>query len=238
MQTHQTSIVYGADGCQGGWVAISKNLATGDISWRLYPTAHGLVYAQPVSAVIAVDIPIGLPDFGPRSCDIEARKLLGKRHPCVFPAPIRPALLARSWEEASRIRQLVEGKKMSLQAAGILPKIRAMDEILSPDPMLQKRIREVHPELSFWFLNNRTPLKYSKKKRLGLDERKKLLAPQFGQSVEQALEHRRGLRATQNDILDAFAALWTAERIACGVAETIPASPPRDSCGLTMEMVV
>ena len=39
------------------------------------------------------------------------------------------------------------------------------------------------------------------------------------------------------DILDAFAALWTAERIAAGRARTLPEQPPMDDTGLPMRIV-
>jgi len=37
-----------------------------------------------------------------------------------------------------------------------------------------------------------------------------------------------------DDLLDAFAVLWTARRIAEGKAVTLPARPPLDSFGLRM----
>jgi predicted RNase H-like nuclease len=40
-----------------------------------------------------------------------------------------------------------------------------------------------------------------------------------------------------DDLLDAFAALWTAERISNGTARTVPAAPLEDRFGLRMEMV-
>ena len=40
-----------------------------------------------------------------------------------------------------------------------------------------------------------------------------------------------------DDVLDAFAALWTAGRIARGEASTLPISPLRDSQDLPMEIV-
>ncbi|MFL5635521.1 MAG: DUF429 domain-containing protein, partial [Gemmatimonadaceae bacterium] len=44
--------------------------------------------------------------------------------------------------------------------------------------------------------------------------------------------------AADDDILDAFAALWTAERVARGAAITLPhADPPMDSVGLPMRML-
>jgi predicted RNase H-like nuclease len=44
--------------------------------------------------------------------------------------------------------------------------------------------------------------------------------------------------AADDDILDAFAALWTAGRIEQGTAVTLPhADPPVDSVGLPMQML-
>ena len=66
-------------------------------------TAKWLVSAD-VSAiqVIAVDIPIGLPDSAePRAADIEARKLLGKRRSSVFPTPHRAVLEAPTYAKAN-----------------------------------------------------------------------------------------------------------------------------------------
>ena len=62
-------------------------------------------------------------------------------------------------------------------------------------------------------------------------------------------EHFRGafdrLRPTlpqrsvaDDDLLDAFAALWTAERILNGTSQTVPRVPPEDRFGLRMEMVM
>ena len=42
---------------------------------------------------------------------------------------------------------------------------------------------------------------------------------------------------SSDDILDAFAGLWTAERIYKGEAKTLPENPPVDPMGLRMEMV-
>jgi predicted RNase H-like nuclease len=43
--------------------------------------------------------------------------------------------------------------------------------------------------------------------------------------------------ATDDDIADAFAALWTARRIVAGVARSLPDVPLLDSAGLPMRMV-
>jgi len=231
-------VISGADGCKAGWVVISKDLDSGSVSWRLCSTAHELAYSQPTPQIIALDIPIGLPEAGPRDCDLGARRLLGPgRASSVFPAPIRPVLAATSYHNACQIRLQVEGKKLSLQAWAIMPKIQDVDKLLRQDSELRARVREVHPEVSFYFLAGKRPLQHGKKRKNGREERRKLLEPIFGQWLQSALTERGKLASTEDDVLDAFVALWTAERIASGVSQTIPSAPPRDAFGLRMEMV-
>ena len=78
----------------------------------------------------------------------------------------------------------------------------------------------------------------SKKKAAGRLERASLLRAEFGEAFERALPERRRLGCAEDDLLDAFAALWTARRVARGVAEILPSEPPLDAFGLRMEMVV
>ena len=80
-------------------------------------------------------------------------------------------------------------------------------------------------------------MRHGKKSEAGKEERRELLEPIFGGWVQAALADRRHVASAEDDILDAFAALWTAERIAQGVARTIPPVPPKDSFGLPMRMV-
>jgi len=231
-------MICGADGCRAGWVVISKDLDSGSISWRLCSTMHELAYDQPIPEIIALDIPIGLPKTGPRACDLEARRLLGPgRASSVFPAPIRSVLRATGYHDACDIRFKAEGKKLSLQAWAIVPKIQEVDALLCQDSELRARVREVHPEVSFYFLAGKRPLQHGKKSRIGREERRKLLEPVFGQWLQAALTERGRLASTEDDVLDAFVALWTAERIASGVSQTIPSAPPRDTFGLLMEIV-
>jgi len=128
-------VICGADGCKAGWVVISKDLNSGSVSCRLYSTMHEPAYSRPRPQIIALDIPIGLPEAGPRDCDLEARRLVGPgRASSVFPAPIRPVLAATSYSDACQIRLQVEGKKLSLQAWAIMPKVRDVDELLRRAP--------------------------------------------------------------------------------------------------------
>ena len=63
------------------------------------------------------------------------------------------------------------------------------------------------------------------------------LHAQFGEAVDEALANKsRGCAV--DDLLDVFAAGWTAARIACGQPRSILAEPRYDEYGLRMEMVM
>ena len=232
-------LICGVDGCPGGWVVITKDLESGEVTWRLYPTARELFFSRLELAVIAIDIPIGLLEKGARDCDQEARKCLGfGRASSVFTAPLRSLLSIANYREACDARFQIEGKQLSKQAWNIFPKIRQVDELLRQNPTLQTRVREVHPEVCFYELAGRNPMRHNKKTLAGIEERRQLLAPVFGSCLDAALAQRKALASGTDDVLDAFAALWTAERIALGQAYTLPADPQADACRLRMEMVV
>ncbi|MGA3118260.1 MAG: DUF429 domain-containing protein [Syntrophobacteraceae bacterium] len=231
------SLICGVDGCRAGWIAVFKDLDAGDVFWDVFPTFVQLASNTPAPQIIAVDIPIGLPDRGPRDCDFEARKKLGRRGCCVFPAPIRPVLDAKSYKEACQVQFDAEKKKMSRQAWSIVPKIREVDTLLRENPELRSRIREVHPEVSFFYMNRHSPLADSKKTEAGQAQRLNLLHPSFGTFLNSTLLARKQLGCARDDILDAFAALWTTERIVRGTASRIPNLPRVDSFGLSMEIV-
>ena len=78
----------------------------------------------------------------------------------------------------------------------------------------------------------------SKKTRAGKLQRCKFAEEWLG---PQVLFLARGSHlkkhVADDDILDAIAALWTADRAARGKAETLPENPPMDSTGLRMEIV-
>jgi predicted RNase H-like nuclease len=227
--------VAGVDGCKAGWVCIAGTSETGSIDSAVYRTAAELM-AQ-AYRLIAIDIPIGLPDSGSRTCDKIARKALGRRGCCVFPAPIRPLLLGKGLADASAIRRRVEGKGLSAQAWGIVSKIREVDRLLTTNPSLQDRVREVHPEVSFMAWNHHSPIRDRKKSVAGKAARATLIASRFGGHLfDQVRAKFPRSEVADDDINDAFAALWTAERIANGQAVVIPDQTERDPAGLRMEI--
>jgi len=189
--------------------------------------------------LVCVDIPIGLSNGNKlRECDGEARELLrGRRASSVFPSPIRPCLSAIDYETACRISFEHSGKKLSMQSFYILDKIRQVDNVMSKRPELQRRIREIHPEILFWALNHRQPMQHKKSRVVGREERIKLLAPVFPNVKEIVAEARKPKEVAPDDILDAIVAAWTAGQAVIGKAKTLPEKPPLDSKGLKMEML-
>jgi predicted RNase H-like nuclease len=91
-------------------------------------------------------------------------------------------------------------------------------------------IYEVHPELCFWKMNRERAMKHNKKSKRGRAERLRVLADFDPDVRKRVAERPRGVG--MDDLLDAYAAAWTAIRIAKGTAKTLPAQPPRDRHGL------
>jgi len=58
--------------------------------------------------------------------------------------------------------------------------------------------------------------------------------PRAYETVRERYLHKE---VASDDILDAFAALWTAERIINRDAQSLPEEPPVDSAGLPMRIV-
>lgn len=227
--------IIGVDGCARGWIAASRDTRGAINCTRVKQLAELFDTSYP--RIVAVDIPIGLPERGARECDTEVRRLLGARRSSVFPAPIRPTLAATSQAAASRVRRHVEGKGVSIQSWAIVPKIVEVDVLLRADTTRRNVVREVHPEVSFFFLNGKQPMKMPKKTAEGETERLALLRKWAGETIIDALARRLELGCQANDIIDAAVALWTAQRIADGTAISIPLKPPFDACGLRMEIL-
>ena len=220
----------GVDGYKNGWIAVISH-GDGSAEVKRFPTFRSLQNDHSL-ALIVIDIPIGLPDYGARVCDQETRKFIGQpRGSSVFPAPIRSMLVALDWEDACRIRFEREGKKCSKQVAAILPKIREVDKAMTGD--LQQRIREGHPEISFAMMNGGRPMTFPKKTKKGQSERLDLLASYFS----NIKKHLQTVPGASVDVLDAYACLWTAQRVATNRSKSFPKDRIQDAVGLNMEIV-
>lgn len=179
--------------------------------------------------VIAIDMPIGLPLVGPRQSEPEARRYLSPRGSTIFPTPPRACLGATDYRQGCEISLAARGVKLSKQSWNILPKIAELDRELEPADDL--RVIEAHPECSFAAMNGDRPL-VSKHSPIGLVERTALIRRWLGVEPTPV----RGAR--HDDVLDAYALLWTAERFQRGEHQTFPADgEERDQRGLAMRIV-
>jgi predicted RNase H-like nuclease len=230
-------LIAGVDGCGNGWVVIAQSGKS--IRAFVADSFTALLETLPSDALVAIDIPIGLTNCGARLCDEAARRVLkAPRASSVFPAPIRPVLTAYSYIDALGICRDVNGKGMSKQAFAILPKIREVDETLRSAPDVRARVREVHPEVSFAYWNDRQAMALGKKSADGALERERLIDREWPNVRAELRQHLPRKRVKRDDLNDAFAALWTARRIVEGRAITLPAEPARDAFDLPMEIVV
>lgn len=224
------AVLAGLDGCPGGWVAA---IDAGDGRTRLRPIARlADLTGEAELRCAVIDIPIGLPGTGARTCDREARMLIGPRRSSVFPAPLRAMVDAADHAHASSIRRGVEGKGCSRQLANIIPKVREVDGLITPH--LQRWLMEGHPEVSFALMNGGTGLAHHKRGVAGRAQRMRLLEPYVSDLAERLAE----LPGLSRDAVDAYALLWTARRVARGTERRLPGTaPPRDGRGLRMEIV-
>jgi predicted RNase H-like nuclease len=176
--------------------------------------------------VVAVDIPIGLPDTGARQADAMARRLVGPRSSSVFSTPTRGAIEIDDYERTSEIQQRNGGKGLTRQAFGLRVKIREVEDW---PPIARTRVVEVHPEVSFAELAQE-PLLYSKTTWAGVEQRRRLLeAARIALPLDLGAA---GARAGVDDLLDAAAAAWTAVRVRDESARQLPNPPEVFSDGI------
>ena len=226
--------VAGVDGCPGGWIAVfaPRDGAPDTIRAQVLPSLAAICDGPEAPAIVAVDIPVGLPDrVGPggRMAEVLVRPLLGPRRASVFPTSARSVVYAPDYTAAIALSRRPETQPFapSPPANAIFPRIREADGLLRARPDLQARVYEVHPELAFLCLNGGAALPEPKRKPAGAALRRALLAKA---GLPADLAPPRG--AKPDDLLDALAALAVARAIANGCGVSYPDPPERDAHGL------
>jgi predicted RNase H-like nuclease len=218
----------GLDGFSKGWVAVTIDGDRRTISF--HPDIADALAASFDRA--GIDIPIGMTDNGERACDRLARALLRPHTSRVFAG-------ARRWlwqefrdpdmanEDALRRGQT----RVSRQLWHIGPKIMEVDAFVRANAA--RDIREVHPELVFLRLNGGTPVA-AKKSEQGDALRRGLLKRAGFREIDRWLaEARIGTGAKRDDVLDACAVALAA----IDPHDCVPdGPPPRDACGLPMQI--
>ncbi len=139
--------VLGVDACKRGWIAIAVEDGVTDAYFAEdIQTLTSRAQADGPLGVVAVDMPIGLPDRGQRRADVLARAAIGPLRSSVFMAPVREALMAADHAAASAINRGLSGQGISIQAFGLKPKLFQVERWVRHMPI---RVVEIHPEVCF-----------------------------------------------------------------------------------------
>jgi predicted RNase H-like nuclease len=231
--------VAGVDGCPAGWAVVFLRL-DGDPApeFAVFPDFAALLADARQPGVIAVDMPIGLPErIGPggRGPERLVRPLLGERQSSVFSVPSRAAVMENDYGRACAVALATSEppKKVSKQCFHLFPRIREIDRLMTP--ALEGRVYEAHPELAFWRINDQRPVPVAKKVKgranpPGIAFRTELLAAHGYRRafLDQLLPRGVG----RDDFLDAAVLGLAARRIAGGEGRSFPGAPDRDGKGL------
>jgi predicted RNase H-like nuclease len=213
---NETVDTAGIDGCKAGWIIATQRGV--EVRTMLHLEHFGLV---------GIDMPIGLIDGPPRACDIAARKYLERAGSSVFPAPPRCILPSGDYHDALALARATTGRGISKQTFNIVPKVAELDRLI--DDTNKHRVIEVHPECAFKVMNGDRNL-MSKKTSDGRDARRGLLSDHF----DLPSSAPRG--AAIDDMLDAYAVLWSVQRFERG-EHRVFGDGQRDSRGIEMRIV-
>jgi predicted RNase H-like nuclease len=230
--------ICGVDGCRGGWVAVHGEPAAPTLS--VFPDFASLVGFLDPATIIAVDMPIGLPDRvsgSGRGPEQAIRPFLGPRQSSVFSIPARRAVEAKEYRDAceASLATSVPPRKVSKQAFYLFAKILEIDRCLRADERLHQRVIECHPEFGFCVFNDMRPMRTPKKIRGsvnpdGIAERIALLSSLgFAAGIFDA-RPPRGVAA--DDRVDAAVNLMIAARHRAGRTRPWPDPPGRDAHGI------
>jgi predicted RNase H-like nuclease len=227
---YNVPFVAGMKSCRYGWVVVTVEFDQEVVSeeHHLFSTIREALSLFPRPGIFAVSVPIGLLDEsakGGRECDRQARKILGTpRGNSIFSPPSRSSLNCSTFEQA-----LSSG--LNRQSLAILPRVLEMDQVINPER--QSWIKEAHPELSFYVMDGLRPMEERRKTIPGRKARMDLLKRFFHQVEEGSTRFTRK-DVSPDDVLDAYAAAWTAMRVFKGEAGCIPENPIYDSKGVEM----
>jgi predicted RNase H-like nuclease len=206
----------GVDSCPGGWIAViyTPFLKHYKIAKTFLELFNENWFKEDFNdqVLCLVDIPIGLCDEQ-RKCDSLARSVLGKRSSSVFSTPVYDAVYSDTYIEAKEANFKLTGKYISKQAWNICPKIRDVNNSL--EKFNSKIIvREMHPEVCFWALNEKNPCQHYKKTTEGKLERLKILSkhcPDAESLFYKILTEVKKKIVNDDDIIDALVGVVTAK---------------------------
>jgi predicted RNase H-like nuclease len=223
-------LVAGVTPSSGQWLVASAKVSGATFSPeepRLIESFSLVLDERPTFDSIVINAPIGYPtgvDLGYRTCDLEARELLGDRANVIIAVPGR-----RVFE---REDMSIDGLDAVTQI--LLPRYRDVASEMSP--YRQRQVYEGNPELSFFQLNGGVPMKFPKFREAGREERRVLLGSKLN-GIERVFNAEIP-HVKPHHLIDAAVLVWSARRAFTHTARRLPFEPEWDSEGLRMEYVV
>ena len=196
----------------------------------MFPSFAEILDYRPSFDVIAIHCHLSFPETdtpGGRTCDKLARRLLGwPRSGAIGSPPSRYYLQTGDLDARA-------SKGLNPINARMLRRYAEVAEEMQP--YRQRQVFEVHPELSFYQLNDDKPMKHSKHTEAGVDERRRLVEARIP-GVDAVLGSSLP-KVTVRHLLDATADMVTARRISARAVERLPEDPEWDEQGVRMELL-
>ena len=226
-------LIAGVEPCPGGWLLVGARLqgiTAFPTEPEVFATFAEILDYRPTYDVIAMHCHLSFPEEdtqGGRTCDKLARQLLGwPRSGAIGSPPSRHYLRTGDLDARS-------AKGLNPINARMMRRYAEVAEEMQP--YRQRQVFEVHPELSFYQLNDDSPMLHSKHTDEGVAERLALVQARIP-GVEAVMEAELP-GVTLRHLLDATADMVTARRIAARAVERVPEDPEWDEAGVRMEIL-
>jgi predicted RNase H-like nuclease len=185
---------------------------------------------RPSFEILAVHCHLSFPEEdtqGGRTCDKLARQLLGwPRSGAIGSPPSRHYMRTGDLDARARKGLNPINARMMRRYAEVAEEMQ---------PYRQRQVFEVHPELSFYQLNDEKPMLHSKYTEEGVAERRALVTAKIP-GADEVLDIRMP-GVTSRHLLDAMADMVTARRIAARAVIRLPEEPEWDEQGVRMELL-
>lgn len=222
-------VAIGADARQreGYWTVTVEDASP--VSVELFETLDDVLAHANEADAVGFDVPIGHDDpmgeaGGRRAPEAAAEALLGDAIDRILPCPPPVVFELDHFHQAQKRCEDEGWPELTRPIWGGRGRIAGATEAASEDA----RIVEAHPEVSFTVMNEKHggsgPPEHYGDGYEALVERTELLEAE-GWAVAGTLEAED---AEPRKLLDAAATAWTADRVARGIARTVPEDPPED----------
>jgi predicted RNase H-like nuclease len=227
-------LIAGVEPCPRGWLVVSgrlQGITAHPQEPELFATFAEILDYKPAFEVIAIHCHLSFPEEdtkGGRACDKLARQLLGwPRSGAIGSPPSRRYMRTGDLDARARKGLNPINARMMRRYAEVADEMQ---------PYRQRQVFEVHPELSFYQLNDERPMRFSKYTEEGITERRRLVEAKIpGVDVVLDAQLQRGV--TARHLLDATADMVTARRIAARAVTRLPEDPEWDEQGIRMELL-